>query len=61
MGSCTNPLKGDLNCDSEINISDIEQINAIIKEEKFSLLRGWYIEREDDSLTIEEIPTFDPF
>jgi len=32
-----------------------------IKEEKFSLLRGWHIEREDDSLTIEEIPTFDPF
>ena len=32
-----------------------------IREERFPLLRGWHIEREDDTISIEEIPTFDPF
>ena len=32
-----------------------------IREERYPLLRGWHIEREDDTVSIEEIPTFDPF
>ena len=29
-----------------------------IKEDRFPLRRGWFVEREDDSLIIEEIPSF---
>lgn len=32
-----------------------------VRQERFPLLRGWHVEREDDSLTIEEIPTFKPY
>ncbi len=43
--------------------SDRETLIIIknIRQERFPLLRGWHIEREDDSITIEEIPSFEPF